>query len=728
MKTVWLVLFFLFLISCQTTQQAQDTASSEEEAVGDLVAEDSEEEDLESEFADSEDFEKEITKESFPSEEGPADEENKITQKESPAEDLVEDIDEEDEDFSEFAEDSTPPAKEEESAQTEEAMPVEDIAEADLEEEKDTTEEDSADLGGLVEVQNIRYSAEENKIYIDGTGAFSYQQRENKANNQFIIEIESAVLSEGLRERPFIMKDFNTDMALLMADQKDSATVRIVVQMRENASMPSSSVEEGGGLVISSSSEGGDLMIAGPVDSTDGFGNEEAGGGDVTGEVLPAKSLEDFFLKTPRFTGRPISIHFKEVDIKDVLYFISEGTGLNMVLDDDISGNISIKLRNVPWDQALITVMKTKKLGYVREGNVIRIMQLESLKKNQKDIQEMLESQKVLEPLKVKVIPIAYAKAGEIQKHAEIFLSKESRGPAGSGSASGGGGTARGKIVVDTQHNSLIVVDTEKSIKQIEAMVKSLDKSPTQVMIEAKVVEANENFVRDVGINWKYEGEALRLLENTGFALTLDGGLEMFPSDSAGGGTSNTNLNLLFAPLGTLDINLGLSEVEGSARVISAPRVMVLNGESATITQSSQSLSPKATTTDQGTTVAAERASANLEFKVTPQITSLGSIFMDIDVTRAFFGQRDAVTRARPTFTRSAKTKVLVNNGQTVVIGGIYQYEEQKGEAGFPILRHIPIINWLFTRWTSDKQKNELLVFLTPRALEWTAQKAVEIN
>ena len=726
MKTMLIILFSLFLISCQTTQPAKSSAPSGEEDAGDLIAEGSQggEEDLESEFTDSEDFEKEMTESAFPSEEGEEGAKNEVAQKEQPAEDLVEDIDEEDEDFSEFAEDSTPPTKEEEG----ESTPTEDIAEAEPALEEDIEEGRAGGSNGIVEVQNIRYSAEENKIYIDGTGAFSYQQRENKANNQFIIEIESAVLSESLRERPFIMKDFNTDMALLMADQKDSATVRIVVQMRENASMPSASVEEGGGLVISSAGEGGDLM-AGSVDSTDGFNNEGAGGGDVTGEILPAKSLEDFFLKTPRFTGRPISIHFKEVDIKDVLYFISEGTGLNMVLDDGISGNISIKLRNVPWDQALITVMKTKKLGYVREGNVIRIMQLDSLKKNQKDIQEMLESQKVLEPLKVKVIPIAYAKVGEIQKHAELFLSKESRGPAGSGSAGGGGGGAqRGKIVVDTQNNSLIVVDTEKSIKRIEALVKSLDRSPTQVMIEAKVVEANENFVRDVGINWKYDGEALRLFENTPLSLNIDGGLELFSSESAGGGTSNTQLNLHFAPLGNLDINLGLSEVEGSARVISAPRVMVLNGETATITQSSESLSPKATTTEAGTTISTERSTANLEFKVTPQITSLGSIFMDIDVTRAFFGQRDTVTRARPTFTRSAKTKVLVNNGQTVVIGGIYQYDEQKGEDGFPILRHIPILNWFFTRWTLDKQKNELLLFLTPRALEWTAQKAVEIN
>ena len=713
MKSLLILILILFFVSCQTTtRQAGESPPSEEEA-GDLIAgEGEEEEDLESEFADSEDFEKEMAEESFPSDQ----EGEEVAKKEpEPTEEI--EIDEEDEDLMEIAEDDSSQEEgttEEEISQTE---PADDIEGAD-----DKVLEDESDSSGQVVVQNIRYSAEENKIYIDGTGSFSYQQRENTANNQFVIEIAGAVLAEGLRERPFVMKDFNTDMALLMADQKDSSTVRIVLQMRENASMPSLS-EEGGGLVISSLSQGGGGAWGRDGGSSSGGAFEEgpAGvGGDLASGVLPAKSLEDFFLKTPRFTGHPISIHFKDVSVRDVLYFISEGTGLNMVLDDEVSGNISIKLRNVPWDQALITVMKTKKLGYVREGNVIRIMNLESLKKNQKDIQEMLEKQKVLEALKVKVVPLAYAKAGDMQKHAELFLSKESGGKEGAK----GGGAQRGQIIVDATNNSLIVVDTEKKIKVIENMVKTLDKAPKQVMIEAKVVEANESFVRDVGISWNYDGRALELtpFNNPNLALNLSGGLEMFSSDSAGGGTSNTSVRLRFAPLGDLDINLGLSEVDGEARVISAPRVMVLSGETATISQSSESLSPKVTATDTSTTTSVERATADLNFKVTPEITSLGSIHMDIDVTRQFFGQRDTVTRARPTFTRTAKTKVLVNNGQTVVIGGIYQYDEQRGDGGFPILRHIPILNWFFSRWTLDRQKNELLLFLTPRVLEFTAQ------
>ena len=726
MKFYLIICFvLLFFVSCRTTRVGEETAQAQgEEFVGDVIADGTEEEDLESEFADSEDFEKEMAEEGFPSEEG---DEGPVAERPADLteEDSVVEIDEEDEDMlaEEVDEQRTEVAKGDKTAQdsvgTEEVIETTDVAQ---QEEEDP---EAVSTGETVVLNSIRYSAGENKIYIDGTGDFSYQQRENTTNNQFIVEIGNAVLSESLRERPFVMKDFNTDIALIQADQKDSSTVRIVVQMRENASMPSLEEGEGGSLIISPIGSGGASTLAGPVEDTGRQFEEEGGpstGGAIAGEVLPAKSLEEFFLQTPRFTGRPISIHFKEVDVRDALYFISEGTGLNMVLDEDVSGKISIKLRNVPWDQALITVMKTKKLGYVREGNVIRIMKLASLKTHQEDMQKMLEKQKVLEDLKVKVIPITYTQAGDIKKHADLFLSKTE------GGAQGGGGQTRGQVVVDTQSNSLIVVDTEKSIKRIETMVKNLDRSPTQVMIEAKVVEASENFTRDLGVRWEYEGTELALLEGTDLALNLDGSVNIFASNSAQGSTANTSLNLFFAPFGDLDISLGLSEVEGEARVISAPRVLVLNGETATINQSSESISPKTTTTTTETTTSAERDTADLSFKVTPNITSLGSVFMDIDVTRQFFGARETVTRARPKFTRSAKTKVLVNNGQTVVIGGIYQYDEQKGEEGFPILRHIPILNLFFARFTKDQQKNELLLFLTPRVLEFTAQRATEIH
>ena len=710
-----ILIFFFLIVSCQTTRdQADSLQEGESESAGAIVADvigegeeaDTEEvEDLESEFADSEEFEKEMAEEAFPEEEaGEVAEEEADEVAEEEADEVAE------EEADEVAEEEADEMAEEEADEIAEQEVVDETLDEDI------GSESISDTG--VVINSIRYESGENRIYVDGTGSFSYQSRKNKLSNQFIIEIPGAVLSENLRERPFVMKDFNTEMALLQADQKNSDTVRIVVQMRENASMPSVSVAESGSLVITSNGAVGgmvsDAAKEAPArrqgeDPTLSF--QQGSGG--AGEVLPAKSLEEFFLHTPRFTGRPISINLKDVSVRDVLYFISEGTGLNMVLADDVTGNISIKLRNVPWDQALVTVMKTKKLGYLREGNVIRIMSLEALKKDQEDIKKMMESQKILDPLKVKVIPLIYVKAEEMQTQVKELSTKD-----------------RGKVTVDRQSNSLIVTDNLRVINLIEIMVKNLDKPPMQVMIEAKIVEARERFVRDLGIKWNFRGTPLNFVpgNNSELALNAGGGIELFTGDSASGRTVAANLSSSFGPVGSLNAFLGLAEAEDLVHVISAPRVMVLNGEKAKINQQTQDID-EVTTVQQGgvAQTSPQRISADLDFEVEPQITAFGSIFMNVKMKRQFFGAR--IANSRPVNTREAETTVLVNNGQTIVIGGIYQQDETRSDEGFPILRHIPILKWLFSKFTSDRQRNELLLFLTPRILDFTSgNDSVEIN
>ena len=712
MKNYFILFYFIFLFSmtsCQTTKGGAEDSQQDAEgsAAGDLIEGgadvDEEDEDLESEFADSEDLEQEMAEEAFPSEEEEGEQ----------AEQTEEAMDEELGGTEEFVEDAT--QKTEEQQEKESVVEVEDMDELLESEGTSVADENtgSSASGTGVVINNIRYESGENKIYIDGTGSFSYQSRENKSNNQVVIEIPGAILSESLQERPFIMKDFNTEMALLQADQKDSNTVRIVVQMRGNAGMPSISVSETGSLVIAPDGMG---MVAGggesqplgvPVgEEVPAFDQKQSayGGGGSANAVLPAKSLEEFFLHTPQFTGRPISIHLRDVSVRDVLYFISEGTGLNMVLSDDVAGNISIKLRNVPWDQALVTVMKTKKLGYLREGNVIRIMSLESLKKDQEDIKKMMESQKILDPLKVKVIPLIYTKASSVDKQLEGLTTK------------------RGRIVVDNQSNSLIITDTSRVIERIETMIKNLDKSPLQVLIEAKIIEARERFVRNLGINWRYDGVPLSYAPggNSQLALNVDGSLEAFPGNVNTGRTVSSGLSVSFAPLGDLDITLGLSEAEDLIHVISAPRIVVLNGETAKITQRTQDIDLVTNTAQGGSTERSpQRVSADLGFEVVPQITALGSVFMNVKMKRDFFGPPDAESGSRPINSREAETRVLVNNGQTIVIGGIYQRDESRSDEGIPILRHIPVLKWLFSRFTTDEQRNELLLFLTPKVMEF---------
>ena len=716
MKNYFILLFFLsLLLSCQTTQDPTATSGEgengrEDESAGDIVDNGGEEvEDLESEFANSEDFEKEMAEEAFPDGdvEGEASAELETAEQE---EEEASPLDAEEIAKKETLNEGTLNEGSTEEEESNRETEVSDIDEDDIfEAEVSDSDVETSDIetsDSSVVINNIRYEATENQIYVEGTGNFSYQSRPNTETNQFIIEIPRATLSDALKERPFVMKDFGTEIGMLQADQKDSDTVRIVVQMRENAGMPSVSLSDSGALMITSSLEGGGGDDGGAL----GGGGDEAIG-SVSGPggsgILPAKSLEDFFLTTPEFTGRPISIHLKDVSVKDVLYFISEGTGLNMVIADDVSGNISIKLRNVPWDQALVTVMKTKKLGYLREGNVVRIMSLDALKKNQEEIQKILESRKDLAPLKVKVIPLVYAQASDMVSQVKEISTEK-----------------RGKVSVDKQSNSIIVIDTARVIDRMEVMIKNLDKTPLQVMIEAKIVEARESFVRNLGLNLSYEGTQLNIVPggNPQLALDVNGGLDIFPGGlAAAGRTMASQLSVGFAPFGNLDVELGLSEAEDLIHVISAPRVMVLNGEKAKITQSTQSIDLNTTFPEGGgaPTTSPTRVTANLDFDVSPQVTALGSVFMDIKMKRDFFGPPDAATGSRPLNSREAETKVLVNNGQTIVIGGIYQKDETSSNEGLPFLRHIPILKWFFSRTTRDQNRNELLLFLTPRVSEF---------
>ena len=409
------------------------------------------------------------------------------------------------------------------------------------------------------------------------------------------------------------------------------------------------------------------------------------------------------------------------MDIREVLYFISEGTGLNMVISEGVTGKISVKLRQVPWDQVLLTVLKAKKLGYLREGNVIRIMTLASLRQHQREIQEMIASQKILDPLQVKVIPVVYAEADQLEKQVGVFLTEK-----------------RGRTVVDRHTNSIIVTDTERVISKVEALIKNLDRSPTQVMIEAKIVEARKSFVRNLGIGWLFTGEPLNINpgNNSRLALNITGGIDAFPtlrSITGGGRTVKTrNLAISFAPIGRLEAVLDLSEANGTAHVISSPRIMVLNGEEATITQSTETIdiaTQAAGTTGQTVGTSAQRSPVVLQLKVQPKITALGSVFMQIEMKRDFPGPIvDQGTKARPVNTRAASTKVLVDNGQTIVIGGIYQKDETRFDEGLPVLKNIPILGWLFNTFSSDISRNELLLFLTPRVMRLNSTNSQTIS
>lgn len=555
-----------------------------------------------------------------------------------------------------------------------------------------------------IKIRDIRYltNSSGGTVVIESSQPVKYQTRLNAATQQFVIEIAGVELPQAL-QRPYPTKDFNSRIGSINAYQAaGSDTARVVIQL--NGKLESDPVvqQEGTSLVvIPPPIAPPPVAQAAPKPKVNEANVGNAGS-------LQARTLDEFLTGNQKFYGRRISLQVKDADVRDIVNFLAEESGANVVMSDDVKGKISLKLRRVPWDQALVTVMRTKELGYVRQGNVLRISTLKSLQSETEAANKIIEAGKALVPAVVQVIPVSYAAMEEISKNLTPFLSKD------------------GKIVADQRTNTLIVTDKAEVVERVQKIVKTLDIPPAQVSIESKIVEAAEEFETFMGINWGFNGADVPL-STTGGAQGAPVNLNMqarstgASKDFSGAQAFSTTLGI-----GTLDIfgdltaTLSLAEHDSLAKVISAPRISSMNREKSTIRQQGENVSVITTRSEQSgaVTKSEKRTPFSLELNVTPQITSDGSVIMDLEVKREFLGAVvDAETAARPVNTRYAKTKVLVHNGQTAVIGGIYTSDELEASTGIPGLMHIPILGWLFKSKTTSRTKNELLIFLTPRIL-----------
>lgn len=577
---------------------------------------------------------------------------------------------------------------------------------------------------GAVEISDIKYLANQagGTVVVDTTGPVEYRTRQNESTNQFILELANAHLPKRLK-RPYIMKEFEGEFAAINAYQSPSSTTaRVVVQLRN----------PGKALV---QQEGNSILILPPTVENLAIAADDAEEGEVGDEdemdesqeredkdptydvaaaerdekAMGARTLDEFFSGDNKFYGRRLSIQTKDADVRDALNFIAEYSGINMIISDDVGGTISLKLRDVPWDQALITIMRAKQLGYIRQGNVIRISTLGVLKSESDSARSILLSQKSLVPTRVRVIQVSYANVDNLTKQLAPFLSE-----------------GRGRIGFDNRTSSLIVTDTDEVINRIVRLVKNLDIPPMQVMIEGKVVEATEEFQRSVGVNWQFDGENVNLSPSggaNGGPLDLRAGLTVssISSDRLKGNPLAMSLQVgRLDVLGELGAILSLAESETMVKILSSPRIVTLNNETAQITQEGQILTNSTVVDQAGNKKSSvERTPLTLSLNVTPQITAAGSVILDVKVKRQFASGLDVVTEARAVNTREAQTKVLVDNGQTAVIGGVYQSDNSQGESGVPVLKDIPVLGWLFKSRAKDFQKNELLIFLTPRVINF---------
>jgi type IV pilus assembly protein PilQ len=331
--------------------------------------------------------------------------------------------------------------------------------------------------------------------------------------------------------------------------------------------------------------------------------------------ILSSKSLSEYLSGNTKFFGKKISIEMNTMDVRDALRFITEESGVNMIIADDVKGNISLKLRQVPWDQALVMVMKTRGLGYSRQGNVLRITTLDALKKEEDDATALAKARRGVEPLKVRMYQISYADIPELEKKVAGFLSE------------------RGKAVGDVRTSSLVVTDIEDNLERVAKLLTSLDTQPQQVLIESKIVEAKEAFTRTLGVNWSLTPQAINVGNGS-----IRPGFASQPMDLSGGMFSfNLGVGVLDV-LGTLNSTLALSEQEEKVKVISSPRILTLSNESASINQTTE-VPVKSVSNQNGiSTTSFSFKPLSLKLDVMPQITSDSSIIMKVGVKREFRG------------------------------------------------------------------------------------------
>jgi type IV pilus assembly protein PilQ len=412
-------------------------------------------------------------------------------------------------------------------------------------------------------ITDLQFKANENggTIIVQGNRPLTFTTRSNADLHQYVVEVDNAILPDRLK-RSLNTKDIRGAVGAIDAYQNPgSTTARIVVQLREGVSEPAVQ-NEGNALLIVAAGSASTSVAASPAAPVD---DSNVIAGD--GKILPNQNLTEFLTGNSQFYGKKISIETSNMDIRDALNFITEESGVNMVISDDVKGAVSLKLRQVPWDQALVVLMRARKLGYTRQGNVLRIAQLNDLRTEEDDAAKLALARKNTEPLKVRMFNISYARVDDLEKKLKDFLGE------------------RGRVVGDPRTNSIVVTDIGENLDRAAKLIASLDTQPPQVLIEGKIVEATERFTRSVGVNWNVSGQALSLGNTQRGPVNMTPRFNVNPAMAQAG---NFNFNV---DIGTLDVfgsisaALSLSESESKVKTLSSPRIMTMSNEPAYITQ-----------------------------------------------------------------------------------------------------------------------------------------------
>ncbi|WP_278959069.1 type IV pilus secretin PilQ [Aquipseudomonas alcaligenes] len=434
----------------------------------------------------------------------------------------------------------------------------------------------------------------------------------------------------------------------------------------------------------------------------------------VSVKPLSSDDVEKRKLERFAYTGEKLSLNFQDIDVRSVLQLIADFTDLNLVASDTVQGNITLRLQNVPWDQALDLVLKTRGLDKRKVGNVLLIAPADEIAARERQELEAQNQIAELAPLRRELIQVNYAKAADI---AALFQSV-------AGIGGEGAKEERGSVTVDDRTNSIIAYQTQDKLDELRRIVAQLDIPVRQVMIEARIVEANVDYDKELGVRW---GGSTNLQGDKNW--TVYGNDDR--GDEGGGTGDDQGPNVPFVDLGSagrtsgigigfvtdnvlLDLELSAMEKTGNGEVISQPKVVTSDKETAKILKGTE-VPYEESSSSGATTIAFKEAALSLE--VTPQITPDNRIIMEVKVNKDEPDYQNALNNVPPIKKNEVNAKVLVNDGETIVIGGVFSNEQSKAVDKVPLLGDMPFVGRLFRRDVVKDTKNELLVFITPRIM-----------
>ena len=550
------------------------------------------------------------------------------------------------------------------------------------------------------EVSELEFIFDSNEVQ-----ASKFQIKEDK---QIIVDFANTSTTDRVI-REFDTSEFKGGVVFVKAYKKPKvdSDIRVAVQLRDNVRSvlvrkPNRvvlQIENRFGVFSQRKAEEGQTY----KDKIADISSEEAARLNVPKSDTIEDILDNLTMSgRKKYIGKKISMNLKNVKPEEIVKIIAETSGFNIILTEDAKKveAISLNLMDIPWDQALDTVLTMNKLVAKKNGMILIVNTLANAIKEQEELQKAKVATVEQEPLLTKIFPISFANIDELQKIVAEYSTEK-----------------RGRIAKDTRTNSLIVKDTGEVIEKIKKIVELLDTQTPQVLIESKIVEVSERYTKEIGLN---EGLTFGYdpLGNSQTAPANNGSFSFSSAPSAERGIFGLSVGR-FSRLIDLNFRLQLMESESKAKIISSPKVITKNNVKAEITQDENAYYLEQSTTEGGgTTNSWKTQGAKLNLAVTPQITNEGSISMEVLLQKDSLEGFIAQNQPRSETKRSIKTQVLVENGATIVVGGIYTFSTSENHSGVPFLKDIPLIGWLFrTKYNPTNDKKELIIFLTPRII-----------